>query len=271
MLDCDGVLTGLDEQQLRFPENLDGLLDLLDKSAVSLCSGRSAAWIKREILDPLIARLNEKQKSIDLLQGLCIIAESGGVIIDIDKKGNIRNYKDTIHAVPTVMQEAIRRLVALKYSREIQYDEEKESIATVFRRPEVSQKEFEEARERFLADVAVLTREYTENGNYTIDSTAIAVDFKHKDVNKTKAAQIFIDFLRKRGITAKSFEVVGDSSSDPLMAQGLYLEGKSVLYNHVGIKPIENAGQYQFPVINRIRTNDDVMRDYFREQNARLV
>ncbi len=268
MFDCDGVLTDLDSQELRYTEILDRTIALLDNNAVSLCSGRPSKWIIDELLNPLIHRIDETQKSRDLLKNLVVIAESGGVIVEIDNQGELKSYKDTAHSVPTNMQDIIRTLIDVKYGNAIKFDEDKESMATAVKRREATKDEFEKARVSFMKDAELLLKQYLESGDYTMDPTAIAVDFKHKDVDKRRAAEFFVDSLRRKGISVKRFEVVGDSSSDILMAVGLEQEGKIVSYQHVGKDPIENPEQYTFPVIHRLRTNDQLMLDYLREQTS---
>ena len=262
MFDCDGVLTGLDEKALRFPEILDELANLLDNSTLSLCSGRPAKWIMDELVNPLIARIDATNRSRNLLQNLCIIAESGGIIIDINKQGEFNKQKNTALSVPTELQQMVKRLVEVKYSDTMFIDEDKETMVTAERNKQTSQEDFQIAQAQFIADAKVFLRQYLNGGGFTIDGTKIATDFKHENIDKSIAAQLYIDWMKRKGITAKKFEVMGDSESDALMAVGIHNEGKDVTYFHVDKDSPKEL--YDFPVIHQIKINDSATLDFLK-------
>jgi hydroxymethylpyrimidine pyrophosphatase-like HAD family hydrolase len=230
LFDVDGVLT--DPAEKRVVE--EGLFDEIDKrlkkgEPVGLITGRSNVWTMERMVKPLLDKISDKS----YISNLAVIGEMGGTWVTFDEDGKHLERK-LDHVMPDELKDKVRALASQKYSDSMFYDETKETMITVEMRDGHDLDNFHERQEELREDIKKLLEEQAKE--YGVVNNNIATDVQRKGIDKTLAAERFLQFIKDKNIKPGRFITFGDSKSDFEMADELERRGKKVEMIFVGDK-----------------------------------
>ena len=246
LLDVDGPVSSPLTRTVA-PQLLDDLRRLLTAGIpVVLNTGRSEAFVRERILEPLAGRLPGPAR----LHAVC---EKGGVWTSA---ATADVHVDPALAVPAICHEAVADLVADGFGNAMFVDRTKRTMATVEARTDVLPGFYLERQRAF--DAALLARlraaglgirlrderhPAADGGTpWRIDPSVIATDVESEHAGKALGARRALDLLRDDGPLPRSWHTVGDSRSDYAMADQLHELGADVTHVDVGpLPPLDRA------------------------------
>lgn len=145
LADIDGPISNPDAKAIINPRIVPAIVSLLNNSTpVVFNTGRSADFVQRNVFKPL---LEAEPNNLHLLHGVC---EKGAVWLSLDDNGDVWHFLDETIAVPKDLQPKTRSLIDEKYAGAMFYDETKETMISVERRPDVDHDMYHDAEPRFL-------------------------------------------------------------------------------------------------------------------------
>lgn len=254
LLDVDGPLASPTTRSVS-SRLLDDLRALLAAGIpVVLNTGRSDAFVRDQVLDPLAAaRLPARSR----LHAVC---EKGAVWLSAGPDGHPTVEVDHTLAVPAVCRSLMADLVRHGYGDAMFVDESKRSMATVEARPDVPAAVYAERQRAFDDElVAGLTaaglgvrlgdRHVPDAEGRTpwrVEPSVIATDVESADAGKALGARRALALLRADGPLPRAWHTVGDSRSDYAMADELHELGHDV--THVDVAPHPPLPGLPYPV-----------------------
>jgi len=245
IFDVDGVITNPQEKRVTEPEILDEIIKRLErKEPVALNTGRSLVWM----IDRVINSLLEKVKNTKTLQSFFASGEMGSTWITFNERGVIQYHRDNSISVPESLQTKVKKLIEVKYSDSMFYDEGKETMITTEMKDGYSvekYKKFQKLQDQELRD---LVRKENLWQDIIVDSTTIATNVENKFVGKHFAVRRIINWIKGKGIKPQRYIAFGDSSkSDIPMAEELYSQNLPTEFIYVGKEDIDTS-KYPFPI-----------------------
>jgi hypothetical protein len=246
LLDVDGPVSSPLTRTVA-PQLLDDLRRLLTAGIpVVLNTGRSEAFVRERVLEPLAGRLPGPAR----LHAVC---EKGGVWTSA---ATADVHVDPALAVPAICHEAVADLVADGFGNAMFVDRTKRTMATVEARTDVPPGFYLERQRAF--DAALLARlraaglgirlrderhPAADGGTpWRIDPSVLATDVESEHAGKALGARRALDLLRGDGPLPRSWHTVGDSRSDYAMADQLHELGADVTHVDVGpLPPLDRA------------------------------
>ena len=122
VFDIDGVITHPSKKINTEPEIFDHIIEKLKiNDPIALNTGRSLTWIKERVINLILAKIQNKS----ILKNLIAVGEMGGVWLSFDDNGKANEYIDNSLSIPKSLVEKIRKLIELKYSNSMFYDDTK--------------------------------------------------------------------------------------------------------------------------------------------------
>ena len=256
LLDVDGPIASPVTRSIATPSILTDLILLAGANVpIAFITGRSAAFIRDEVVTPLVgAGLPSEFR----MYGVC---EKGAVWFPISAAGMGEVEVDATVALPEAAVAALRRLVADGYADTMFFDETKQAMVSVEQRTDVAHAAYLAAQDSFNeAAFALLTergvgvrlgdREAPDASGqipFRIDPTIISTDIESVLLDKDNAAERALAFFAEGGPLPHLWRSVGDSRSDYLMADHLHAAGYDV--SHVDVRPTDGIPDRPYPVI----------------------
>lgn len=256
LLDVDGPIASPITRTIATPSIVTDLVALAAGNVpIAFITGRSAAFIRDEVVAPLLAA---GLPSEFRMYGVC---EKGAVWFPISAEGMGQVVVDETVALPVAVVDELRRLVADDYSETMFFDETKQAMVSVEQRTDVGHGTYKAAQERFneaafhvliahRLGVRFGDREVPDgNGDipFRIDPTIISTDIESVKLDKNHAAERALAFFAETGPLPQLWRSVGDSRSDYLMADHLHAAGYDV--SHVDVRPSDGILDRPYPVI----------------------
>lgn len=255
LLDVDGPIASPVSRTVR-PEIISLLLELGSTGIpVVFNTGRSDAFIARQVMDPMMAA--------GMPDGLTVhaICEKGATWFSFTSAGAGPVHVDRELAVPGDFADEIRRLVANGYAEYMFFDETKRAMVSVEQRVEVSNVSYRAVQEHFDADaMSTMSRrglgavrlDHHVPGNddsvdYRIDPTIISTDIESVRLGKDLGASRACELLRKDGIVPESWFTMGDSRTDYAMADWLHYNDHEV--KHVDVRPEDGVPEKPYEIL----------------------
>lgn len=256
LLDVDGPIASPITRTIATPSIVTDLVTLATGNVpIAFITGRSAAFIRDEVVAPLVAA---GLPTDFRMYGVC---EKGAVWFPISAQGMGDVVVDETVALPEAVVAELRRLVDDNYSDTMFFDETKQAMVSVEQRTDVdhgtylaAQEGFNEAAFTVLVDhglgVRFGNREVPDaNGDipFRVDPTIISTDIESVRLDKDHAAERALAYFAETGPLPQLWRSVGDSRSDYLMADHLHAAGYDV--SHVDVRPADGILDRPYPVI----------------------
>jgi hypothetical protein len=256
LLDVDGPIASPITRTIATPSIVTDLVTLAAGNVpIAFITGRSAAFIRDEVVAPLVAA---GLPTDFRMYGVC---EKGAVWFPISAQGMGDVVVDETVALPEAVVAELRRLVDDNYSDTMFFDETKQAMVSVEQRTDVdhgaylaAQEGFNEAAFTVLVDhglgVRIGNREVPDaNGDipFRVDPTIISTDIESVRLDKDHAAERALAYFAETGPLPQLWRSVGDSRSDYLMADHLHAAGYDV--SHVDVRPADGILDRPYPVI----------------------
>jgi hypothetical protein len=256
LLDVDGPIASPVTRTIATPSIVSDLVTLASAHVpIAFITGRSAAFIRDEVVAPLVAAGLPAHAR---MYGVC---EKGAVWFPITAAGMGDVVVDAAVAVPEPVVTRLRAVVADDYADTMFFDETKQAMVSVEQRTDVSpaayrqaQPSYNEAAFRVLVEhglgVRWGDRESPDSQGrvpFRIDPTIISTDVESVTLDKDHGAERALAFFAESGPLPTVWRSVGDSRSDYLMADHLHAAGYDVA--HVDVRPADGILERPYPVI----------------------
>jgi hypothetical protein len=256
LLDVDGPIASPDTRTISTPSIITDLILLAGANVpIGFITGRSAHFIREEVVTPLVAAgLPDEMR----MYGVC---EKGAVWFPITAAGMGEVVVDASVALPEAVAGRIRDLVVTDYADTMFFDETKLAMVSVEQRTDVdraayhiAQASFEEAAFAILIEHGLGVRfgsrvspDAAGAVPFRIDTTIISTDIESVDLDKDRAAKRALAFFAEGGSLPRVWRSVGDSRSDYLMADHLHAAGYDVA--HVDVRPADGILERPYQVV----------------------
>ncbi|MCQ2002148.1 Cof-type HAD-IIB family hydrolase [Arthrobacter zhaoxinii] len=256
LLDVDGPVASPVSRSVR-PSIIRNLVTLANAGwPVIFNTGRSDAFIREQVMQPMMAA--------GLPEGVRLhaVCEKGAVWFSFDGAGPQQSQVDPELKVPGDYAEAIRDLVAAKYSGTMFFDETKLAMVSVEQHVEVDNADYLTDQRRFDADALEQMSLAGMGGRrlehaipdasgavaFRIDPTIISTDIEAMGVGKDLGARRALSLLEADGTPVPQiWRTVGDSRTDYAMADELHALGYNVA--HVDVRPADGVPVRPYPVL----------------------
>ncbi|WP_400159710.1 hypothetical protein [Arthrobacter sp. BPSS-3] len=218
-------------------------------------TGRSDAFIREQVMDPMIAA--------GMPAGLTVhaICEKGAVWFSYTAAGPGTVHVDDALAVPAAFGDDVRRLVAEDYAAHMFFDETKRAMVSVEQHVDVANADYRAEQALFDADamdlmqrhglgVVRLDRHVPDSDDaidYRVDPTIISTDIESVRLGKDLGASRAVELLAAQGITPQAWRTVGDSRTDYAMADWLFHNDHPV--KHVDVRPADGIPVKPYEVL----------------------
>ena len=218
-------------------------------------TGRSDAFIREQVMDPMIAA--------GMPAGLTVhaICEKGAVWFSYTAAGPGTVHVDDALAVPAAFGDDVRRLVAEDYAVHMFFDETKRAMVSVEQHVDVANADYRAEQALFDADamnlmqrhglgVVRLDRHIPDSDDaidYRVDPTIISTDIESVRLGKDLGASRAVELLAAQGITPQAWRTVGDSRTDYAMADWLFHNDHPV--KHVDVRPADGIPVKPYEVL----------------------
>lgn len=218
-------------------------------------TGRSDAFIREQVMDPMLAA--------GMPAGLTVhaICEKGAVWFSYTAAGPGTVHVDDALAVPAAFGDDVRRLVAEDYAAHMFFDETKRAMVSVEQHVDVANADYRAEQALFDADamdlmqrhglgVVRLDRHVPDSDDaidYRVDPTIISTDIESVRLGKDLGASRAVELLAAQGITPQAWRTVGDSRTDYAMADWLFHNDHPV--KHVDVRPADGIPVKPYDVL----------------------
>ena len=243
LFDIDGVLTNPHTPEIIQPHMIEILTTFLKRGIpMGFISGRPMWWLRDELIKKMemeVTKENLDKKILDLLY----VAGEFGAVTAVHINGEKIEKLDEKYMIPNEIKDKLAT-----YAQSIKdtvFIEKKQTLFTVHRNEGLSQEEFRKVKSEIIAKFKSILQNYPE---IEILSDPIAINVRHKKVNKTIATDNFISWLKDKKISPEKFFVFGDSLTDLEMAVELQKQQLPFEFIYVGKEEELNGIQYGFPI-----------------------
>ncbi|GAB2458973.1 hypothetical protein HD599_001422 [Conyzicola lurida] len=269
LFDVDGPIASPVSRSIAIPSIIDDLV-LLAASGVPIAfiTGRSDAFIRDEVITPLLAAGLADALAVEGNRMFGVF-EKGAAWTPVTADGLGDVVVDESVALPDVVVDEVRRLVAASFSDTMFFDETKRAMISVEQRTDVSHDDFLAAQPEFneasFAAVAAHglgvrygDREVKDAAGqvpFRLDPTIISTDIESVLLDKDRGAERALEYFAASGPLPRLWRSVGDSRSDYLMADHLHSAGYDVA--HVDVRPADGILDRPYDII----TEGDLIHD----------
>lgn len=232
-------------------------------------TGRSDAFIRRQVMEPMIAA---GMPAGTVIHAVC---EKGAVWFSYTGAGSGPVHVDEELAIPRAFGDDVRRLVAEDYSTHMFFDETKRAMVSVEQHVAVANSDYRAEQELFDADAMELMARHglgvirldhhapdsDDRIDYRVDPTIISTDIESIRLGKDLGASRAVELLAAHGITPQAWRTVGDSRTDYAMADWLHHNDHSV--KHVDVRPADGIPVKPYDVLTAadLGLAEDVIHD----------
>jgi hydroxymethylpyrimidine pyrophosphatase-like HAD family hydrolase len=255
LADIDGPISNPDAKSIVNPRILPALSRLLAAGVpIVFNTGRSSDFVEQNVFAHLV---KTEPSNLHLVHGVC---EKGAVWLSLEDDGTQWHFIDENISVPTGLQPLVRELVDTKYAGTMFFDETKETMISVERRPDVDHHTYSNVQPEFLADLEALLNEngheVTRPGPHArsgeaklqMDPSIISVDLESVMVGKDLGASRAFELLGDS--KPVQWRTIGDSAVDYDMADWLHARGEIVKHIDVGPKRERKSRPYEVLIAN---------------------
>jgi hypothetical protein len=270
LFDVDGPLASPLSRTIRIPSILDDIVSLAAAGApIAFITGRSDSFVRDEVIRPLfeVGLGDALAKPGARMFG---VFEKGGSWAPITAAGLGELTVDKSVALPDEVIDAVRDLVADRFSDVMFFDETKHAMISAEQRVDVAAADYLAAQSRFddaafaiLSEAGLGVRlgdrsapDAAGRVPFRLDPTIISTDIESVLLDKDRGARRAIEYFGSLGPLPSKWRTVGDSRSDYLMADHLSQAGFEVA--HVDVRPSDGILERPYRVIT---IGDDIHDD----------
>ena len=261
LFDVDGPIASPVSRSIAIPSILTDLIALAHAGVpIAFITGRSDAFIRDEVITPLLAAGLADAFEVPTTRMFGVF-EKGAAWSTIDAHGLGAITVDESVALPQVVVDEARELVASTFADSMFFDETKRAMISVEQRLDVStetylpqQKLFNEAVFELVSrhglGVRYGSREQPDSSGavpFRLDPTIISTDIESVLLDKDRGAERSIEYFASLGELPRRWRSVGDSRSDYLMADHLHAAGFEVA--HVDVRPSDGVLERPYPIV----------------------
>jgi hydroxymethylpyrimidine pyrophosphatase-like HAD family hydrolase len=255
LLDVDGPVASPVTRNVK-AEIIEDLVALATAGIpVVFNTGRSDAFIREQVMDPMIAA------GIPAGTIIHAICEKGAVWFSYTADGAGPIHVDRELAVPQAYGDDVRRLVAEDYARHMFFDETKRAMVSVEQHIDVPSADYLDEQKLFDADAMELMARHglgvvrldhhepdsDDQVDYRVDPTIISTDIESIRLGKDLGASRAVELLAAQGITPQAWRTVGDSRTDYAMADWLHHNDHAV--KHVDVRPADGVPEKPYDIL----------------------
>ena len=232
-------------------------------------TGRSAAFIREQVMEPMIAA---GMPAGTLIHAVC---EKGAVWFSYTSAGPGPVHVDHDLAIPRTFGDDVRRLVAEDYAEHMFFDETKLAMVSVEQHIAVENSDYRAEQQLFDADAMDLMGRHglgvvrldhhapnsDDQVDYRVDPTIISTDIESVRLGKDLGASRAVELLAAQGVTPQAWRTVGDSRTDYAMADWLHYTDLPV--KHVDVRPADGIPVKPYEVLTAadLGLGEDVIHD----------
>ena len=232
-------------------------------------TGRSAAFIREQVMEPMIA---SGMPADILIHAIC---EKGAVWFSYTSAGPGAVHVDHDLAIPRAFGDDVRRLVAEDYATHMFFDETKLAMVSVEQHISVESSDYRDEQQLFDADAMELMGRHglgvvrldhhapdsDDRIDYRVDPTIISTDIESVRLGKDLGASRAVELLAAQGVTPQAWRTVGDSRPDYAMADWLHYNDHPV--KHVDVRPADGVPVKPYEVLTAadLGLGEDVIHD----------
>ena len=261
LFDVDGPIASPVSRTVAITSIVSDLVSLAAAGVpIAFITGRSDAFIREQVIAPLLAS-GLAEALGDSHNRMFGVFEKGASWAAISPRGMEEVTVDDSVALPTVVADEIRALVASTFSDTMFFDETKRAMISVEQKVDVAIERFLPEQDRFNeAAYAVMVRhglgvrhgqrETPDSSGavpFRLDPTIISTDIESVLLDKDRGAARALEHFSALGPLPRLWRSVGDSRSDYLMADHLHEAGFDVA--HVDVRPLDGILERPYPVI----------------------
>ncbi|WP_104140390.1 hypothetical protein [Arthrobacter sp. ZGTC131] len=247
LLDVDGPVASPVTRDVK-PDIISDLVALAAAGVpVIFNTGRSDAFIREQVMDPMIAA---GMPAGTLIHAIC---EKGAVWFSYTAAGPGPVHVDHELAVPAAYGDDVRRMVAEDYASHMFFDETKRAMVSVEQHIEVPSSEYLAEQQLFDAEAMELMERHglgvvrldhhapnsDDQIDYRVDPTIISTDIESIRLGKDLGASRAVELLAAQRIMPQAWRTVGDSRTDYAMADWLHHNDHQV--KHVDVRPADGV------------------------------
>lgn len=260
LLDVDGPIASPVTRTIAIPSIATDLVRLARGGVpLAFITGRSDAFIRDQVVTELLgAGLRETDDAALRMFG---VFEKGASWAPITSAGMGDVVVDRTVALPEVVGDECRALVAAEFADTMFFDETKRAMVSVEQRTDVSAERYRPEQVRFedmVFNLAVRhglgirhgAREHADgNGEvpFRIDTTIISTDVESVTLDKDHAAERALAYFAESGELPRRWRTAGDSRSDYKMADHLHAAGFDVA--HVDVRPADGVPEKDYGIV----------------------
>lgn len=259
IFDVDGVITNLQEKQVKEIKILEIISKLLKNQAVAFNTGRDLNWVVERVLNPLLEKIEDKS----VLQSLFIVGEKGGTWLNFDENGNMIKQRDNSILMPQTLQDKLKNLAGEEFSDYVFYDENKETMISLEIKDGLPLEEFNRIHPLLDEKISEILNQENVNDKIHLVSVTLSTDIESKTVGKDFGAKRILQWINKKKIKPEKFITIGDSKPDIEMAEEIYKQGLKVEYVSVGNHNFYAGKDYPFKIIFTQNHYDKGTLEYF--------
>ena len=261
LFDVDGPIASPTSRSIAIDSILTDLVTLTAAGVpIAFITGRSDEFIREQVIAPLLdAGLADALR----VPGARMfgVFEKGAAWCSITENGMGEVTVDESVALPGVVGEDVRTLVASDFASTMFFDETKRAMISVEQRTDVEHASYVADQGRFNDaafavvsghGVGVRLGERTSpdaNGQvpFRLDPTIISTDIESILLDKDRGAERALEYFEASGPLPRRWRSVGDSRSDYLMADHLHAAGYDVA--HVDVRPKDGILDRPYEII----------------------
>ncbi|WLQ04664.1 hypothetical protein [Arthrobacter oryzae] len=269
LLDVDGPVASPVTRDVK-PEIIADMVALATAGIpVIFNTGRSDAFIRKQVMEPMIAA---GMPSGTIIHAIC---EKGAVWFSYTAAGPGPMHVDHDLAVPRAYGDDVRRLVSEDYANHMFYDETKRAMVSVEQHIDVPSQDYLDEQKLFDADAMELMARHglgvvrldhhapdsDDQVDYRVDPTIISTDIESVRLGKDLGASRAVELLAAQGIRPLAWRTVGDSRTDYAMADWLHHNDHEV--KHVDVRPADGVPVKPYAVLTAadLGLAEDVIHD----------
>lgn len=245
LFDVDGVLTNSQTRKISKPELITNLVSKLHEgSPLGFISGRGMLWLRSSVVKVLENYLGDHPGfNKNILDNIFVAGEFGGVIC-VHKNGVRLESVNKKFAIPEEAQRGLH-LVTFQYSDYIFVETEKQTVFSVASKIGIKDNEFELRKNNIIQEFQEVVASFPD---LEVQTDRMAINVRNKEANKSYATDIFINWLKEKGVIPEKFIVFGDSPTDLEMGEQLHQKQQPFDFIYVGNKSELANASHQFQV-----------------------
>lgn len=254
IFDVDGVITNLQTRKVEHPEILDHIVQRLKSGEpVGIITGRELEWLRIGVVKE-IENLVEDKNLLDLL---CIECEFGGISVR-HENGDSSKEKDKDFSIPQELISKLKEILSSEFG-DVFFDPGKETHFTAEIKHELNPKDYDDRKEELAQKLQKVVDEMGLSDEIEVHVDALAVNVKHKKLNKHLATDKFLKWLHGKNIEPEIYYVFGDSKTDLQIAEELHSQNKKVKFIYTGK---DDLGNLPFEIVRTTKHYDEGTLEY---------